>query len=306
MNEPILVIMAAGMGSRYGGLKQIDPIDKQGNLIIDFSIYDAIQAGFKKVVFIIKRKIESEFKEVIGKRIEKYIEVKYVYQEIDNLPEEYQVPQDRVKPWGTGHAILSAAEEINGPFAVINADDYYGQDAFKLIYNELIKERDQKPYPFCMVGYSLKKTMTEYGHVARGITEVSEDGFLQNIEERTHIEKRMDGIQFTPDEGETWVEIEGDRIVSMNLWGFTTDILVELKDGFEEFLDKEVKMNPLKSEFFLPSIVNTLVESEKARVKVLSTQQQWYGMTYKEDKKLVMDAIQQYKGEGKYPDNLWN
>jgi dTDP-glucose pyrophosphorylase len=304
--EPVLVIMAAGMGSRYGGLKQMDPVDEQGNLIIDFSIYDAIQAGFKKIVFIIKREIEQDFKEVIGNRISKYIDVDYVFQEVTNIPEGFEVPVDRIKPWGTGHAILSCIDKINGPFAVINADDYYGKEAFKKIYDALVSTKDDEKYRYTMIGYILGNTLTEHGHVARGVCMVSIDGKLEGIEERTHIEKRAQGAAFTEDGGNTWNSISLDSIVSMNMWGFHQSLLKELKQGFIEFFKEDMVKNPLKAEFFLPSVVGSLLEEGKATVDVLRSKDKWYGVTYKEDKEAVVSAMKDLKAKGLYPEQLWN
>ncbi len=306
MNEPILVIMAAGMGSRYGGLKQIDPIDEQGNLIIDFSIYDAINAGFKKIVFIIKKQIEADFKERIGNRIAGAVDVEYVYQELENLPEGYSVPPERVKPWGTGHAILCCKRIIDGPFAVINADDYYGKDAFRMIYDTLISTNDDNKYRYTMVGYILENTLTEHGHVARGVCEVSDTGILQTIHERTHIVKRDALAAYSEDEGETWVTIPQGSIVSMNMWGFTKSIFKELEERFLSYLNTEAVKNPLKSEYFLPFVVGELLEEDKASVQVLRSKDKWYGVTYQADKEVVVKAIKQLKEQGSYPDYLWN
>lgn len=303
--EPVLVIMAAGMGSRYGGLKQIDPIDEQGHLIIDFSIYDAIQAGFKKVIFIIKRELEEDFKEVIGNRMEQYVEVSYVYQDIENLPAGFCVPEGRVKPWGTGHAILSCIDEIDGPFAVINADDYYGREAFQKIYQKLISTKDDEKYRYTMVGYNLENTLTDHGHVARGVCTVSQDGMLEGICERTRIEKRGTGVAFTEDDGATWVSLPNDAVVSMNMWGFHQSILTELQDRFTSFLKKAVGSNPLKAEYFLPSVVGDLLREEKAIVEVLTSKDKWYGVTYKEDKEVVVKAMKELKQRGLYPEYLW-
>ena len=284
MNEPILVIMAAGMGSRYGGLKQIDPIDQEGHLIIDFSIFDAVRAGFKKVVFIIKKEIEADFKEMIGNRISQFVDVSYVYQELDTLPEGYTLPEGRIKPWGTAHAILCCLETVDAPFAVINADDYYGKDAFTAIYNYLLNVKDDDYYRYAMVGYVLENTLTENGSVARGICVVDSNNMLTNITERTRIEKTATGAAFTEDDGVTWVNIAPDSIVSMNMWGFTPSILKETKARFSSFLDASLPVNPLKCEYFLPSVVSELLTENKATVSVLTSTDRWYGVTYKEDK----------------------
>lgn len=303
--KPVLVIMAAGMGSRYGGLKQIDPIDRDGHIIIDFSIYDAIRAGFEKIVFIIKKQDEKDFKEVIGKRMEKQIQVEYVYQELSNLPNGYSVPEGRIKPFGTGHAILSCKDVVDGPFAVINADDYYGASAYKMIYDYLDSHQDDDKYRYAMVGYVLENTLTDNGHVARGVCETDENHYLTGITERTHIEKRDGGAYFTEDDGTTWHEIPEGSTVSMNLWGFSASILKELDERFEKFLKENLEKNPLKCEYFLPTVVNELLDEGKATVEVLKSLDKWYGVTYKEDKAFVMEAIQKLKDEGKYPAKLW-
>ncbi|NLL95652.1 MAG: nucleotidyltransferase [Clostridiaceae bacterium] len=305
MDKPVLVIMAAGIGSRYGGLKQIDPIDDQNHLIIDFSIYDAIKAGFEKVIFIIKREIEADFKERIGDRIEKYIQVEYVYQDPDDLPAGFKRPKGRVKPWGTGHAVLSCLGKINGPFAVINADDYYGQSAFKLIYERLANTHDDEKYRYCMVGYVIENTLTDHGHVARGVCSVGSDGYLITIKERTRIEKLNDGPAYTEDGGKTWTTIPEGSIVSMNMWGFTKSILDELNNKFAEFLKETLIKNPLKGEYFLPDVVGALLNEGKATVRVLKSLDKWYGVTYKEDKEVVVSAIARFKENGIYPEKLW-
>ena len=304
--KPVLVIMAAGMGSRYGGLKQIDPVDEKGNKIIDFSIYDAVQAGFETVVFIIKKAIEKEFKENIGDRLKDHVNVKYVYQELDRLPEGYGIPEGRVKPWGTGHAILCCQEVIDGPFAVINADDYYGRSAFQAIYDQLTRvSDDENKYQYAMVGYELYNTLTENGHVARGVCTVNEDGKLLNIHERTRIEKHGEIAEFTEDDGNSWSELSKETLVSMNLWGFTESILKELSSRFISFLDRELIQNPVKCEYFLPFVVDELLKEGKAEVSVLKSSDRWYGVTYKEDKENVVQAIGQLKQSGLYPDILW-
>lgn len=305
MNKPVLVIMAAGMGSRYGGLKQMDPIDKEGHKIIDFSIYDAKRAGFEKVVFVIKKELEKDFREIVGNPISKHMEVDYVFQCIDDIPEGYRIPEGRVKPWGTGHAVLSCMGAIDGPFAVINADDYYGVSAFKMIYEFLLQAKDEDVYHYTMVGYRLKNTVTENGYVSRGICEIDENQMLQGIVERTRIEKREGSIAYTLDEGNSYHDLSEDTVVSMNMWGFTTSILQELKKRFTLFMNEEVKNNPLKAEYFLPSVVDGLLSEKKATVKVLNSEDKWYGVTYKEDKQSVVNAITQMKQSGLYPDYLW-
>lgn len=306
MTEPVLVIMAAGMGSRYGGLKQLDPMDEQGNLIIDFSIYDAVRVGFQKIVFIIKHEIEEEFKKRIGNRIAEQVKVEYVYQEIDNIPEGYQVPAGRNKPWGTGHAILSCRGIIDGPFAVINADDYYGKQAYQMIYDSLITTSKEDHSKYYMVGYQLMNTLTENGHVARGICSMDEHNKLIGIQERVRIEKRGEQAEFTEDDGITWEAIPASSIVSMNLWGFQNNLFRELEHKFKEFLVQEASTNPLMAEYFLPSVVGELLKERKATVKVLRSKDKWYGVTYREDKETVIEAIRAFKESGIYPARLWH
>ncbi len=299
--EPVLVIMAAGMGSRYGGMKQIDPVDDRAHIIMDFSIYDAIRAGFKNVVFIIKPEIEEEFKKVIGDRISKKVNVNYVFQKIDYLPEGYLVPAGRLKPWGTGHAVLSCLGIVKGPFAVINADDYYGVAAYKDIYNFLTAAREDDQSRYAMVGYQLENTLTEHGHVARGVCEITEDGYLKDICERTRIEQYGAEARYTEDEGKTWFDIPKYSIVSMNMWGFSSGILKELEERFKSFLSKEAQQNPLKAEYFLPMVVGELIREQKVTVEVLKSEDKWYGVTYKEDKEAVVTAIAKLKEQGVYP-----
>lgn len=305
MDKPVLVIMAAGMGSRYGGLKQIDPVDGDGHIIMDFSLYDAKRAGFEKAVFIIKKENEADFKATVGSRAEKYMEVAYVYQEVTNLPEGYSVPEGRMKPWGTAHAVLSCIDEVDGPFAVINADDYYGAEAFRLIYDYLKNHPDDGKYRYAMVGYELGNTVTDNGYVARGICRLSKSGELKGVHERTRIEKRDGGIAYSEDDGATWIPVPSDATVSMNMWGFTRSILEEIREGFPAFLDEGLKSNPMKCEYFLPAVVTRLLEEDRASVAVLKSADKWYGMTYKEDKPVVVEAIQRMKDEGLYTEHLW-
>lgn len=304
MNRPKLVIMAAGMGSRYGGLKQIDPISKAGEIILDFSLYDAMMAGFEDVIFIIKKENEEDFRALIDERAGKHLNVSYAFQELDDLPEGYEVPEGRVKPWGTCHAVMSARHLIDGPFAVINADDYYGPGAFQQIYEFLENSQDTDKYDFAMVGYLLENTLTENGHVARGVCTVSKDGNLEDIVERTKIMRRDGQIMFTEDE-KTWESLPEGTIVSMNFWGFTKSMMDEMIKRFPAFLDKALKENPLKGEYFLPGVVDQLLKEGKAQVKVLKSTDKWYGVTYKEDKESVVDAIQSMKDKGLYPEVLW-
>ena len=307
MKKPVLVVMAAGMGSRYGGLKQIDPVGKHGQLIIDYSIYDARRAGFETVVFVIKHEIEDTFKSAIGDRLSKIINVKYVYQQLDDLPVGYSVPLDRVKPWGTCHAILAARTAVDGPFAVINSDDYYGPEAFREIYDYLYTHQDtEEYYSYAMVGYHLGNTVTENGHVARGICTEDANHLLQKVEEHTHIEKLGDDARYTDDEGKTWTEVPGDTIVSMNMWGFTRSFIDEALIRFPAFLDRTLAENPQKGEYFLPTVVSQLLEEHKAQVKVLRSTDKWYGVTYQQDKPVVVQAIADKTAAGLYPDNLWN
>jgi len=306
MNKPVLIIMAAGMGSRYGGLKQIDPVGNHGQPILDYSIYDARRAGFETVVFVIKHEIEDTFKSAIGDRIAKSINVKYAFQELGDLPEGYAVPEGRVKPWGTCPAILAARKVVDGPFAVINADDYYGPEAFQTIYDYLSRNPDRPDcYEFAMVGYLLGNTVTENGHVARGVCMEDDNHFLQTVTERTHIEKDGANARFTEDGGKSWSSLPGDTIVSMNMWGLTRGFIDEAEARFPAFLDKAIVENPMKSEYFLPSVVSALIDEGKARVKVLKSTDRWYGVTYQADKPVVVAAIAEKTASGLYPDNLW-
>lgn len=303
MKKPILVVMAAGMGSRYGGLKQMDPVGQNGEVILDYSVFDARRAGFETVVFIIKRAIEEQFKARIGSRIEKYMEVRYVLQELEDLPEGYSVPEDRVKPWGTGQAIAAGRGVIDAPFAVINADDYYGVDCFRQLYAYLSQPHAAQEY--CMVGYLLKNTVTENGSVARGVCAMDEQGNLTEINERTRIETYADGIHFTEDDGASWTELAPDTLVSMNMWGFQPELVDLLWNEFPAFLDEALKSNPMKGEYLLPRVVGQLLEDGKATVKVLSSADKWYGVTYHEDKAAVVAAMAEKAESGLYPSPLW-
>ena len=304
--KPVLVVMAAGMGSRYGGLKQIDPVGSCGEAILDYSVYDAHEAGFETIVIIIKEAIKQDFMETVGARLAKApVEIRYAYQELDKLPEGYSVPEGRTKPWGTSHAVLCAKEAIDGaPFAVINADDYYGKSAFKTIYDALCKAEDTDKFDYCMVGYEVGKTVTEHGSVARGVCYTDENGYLTEVIERTRIEKYDGGIHFTED-GENWVELTEDTIVSMNMWGFTPSFLEEIERGFAAFLDNAFKTNPLKGEYFLPFVVQTLLSADKATVKVETSADKWYGVTYAADKPVIVAALREKTAQGLYPDSLW-
>ncbi len=305
MSEPVLVIMAAGMGSRYGGLKQIDPVGSHGEIIIDYSLYDAFEAGFKRVVFVIKQSIEEDFRRIIGDRISGMAETHYVYQEVDVLPPDLEVPEGRIKPWGTGHAVLCAWEYIDGPFAVINADDYYGKHAFRLMYNYLKESVPVDGSHYCMVGYLLENTLTDYGHVARGVCVTSPDGRLLETVERTRVERRARLAQYTEDGGSTWVTIPKGSIVSMNLWGFSPTLMPRLADQFSRFMEEECRRDPLGAEFFLPTAVNTLIHQDQATVQVLPSPDRWYGVTYREDKPVVAKAVAEMRHSGIYPQRLW-
>ena len=300
MKNPELVIMAAGMGSRYGGLKQIDKVDQEGHIIIDYSIYDAMKAGFKDVTFIIKKEIEKDFREVIDSHLEgKDINVKYVYQEIDKIPEGFSVPESRRKPWGTAHAILCCLGTVDAPFAVINADDYYGANAFKKIYEFLKNVNDDEKYHYAMVGYRIKNTVTEQGTVSRGVCESDENSMLTKIVERTKIGTENGNIYFL--ENDEKIDLDPETLVSMNLWGFTPSYIRECVARFPEFLEKNLPINPEKCEFFLPSVVADLIAEGKADVKVLDNVDKWYGVTYKEDKAVVAKAFAEFKEQGIYP-----
>ena len=305
MKKPVLVIMAAGMGSRYGGLKQIDPVDPEGHIIMDFSIYDAQRAGFEEVVFVIRRENEQLFREAIGDRVSRKMKVKYACQELSDLPEGFQVPEGRTKPWGTGHAVLSAAAVTDGPFAVINADDYYGEQAFRLIYEYLMKMQEKDWHDrYVMVGYLLKNTLTENGSVSRGICTTSPDGYLETIVERTKIIRTPEGAAFSEDEGASWTAVDPDSIVSMNVWGFPADFMKELKERFPAFLKENLEKNPLKCEIYLPFVVNDLMKEGKARVQVLTTPDLWHGITYHQDKADFEQAVQELKNKGVYPQDF--
>ncbi len=305
MKKPILLVMAAGMGSRYGGLKQIDPVGKNGEIIMDYSVFDALKAGFDKVVFVIKEENLQDFKEAIGDRVSKYIKVEYAYQDLSDLPSGYTIPEGRVKPWGTGHAVLAARKLIDAPFAAINADDYYGAEAFAKIANQLGKMSDSDIMQICMVGYKLKNTLSENGHVSRGVCDTDSEDNLIKITERTQIE-RVNGIpSYTENGGETWVDMTDETIVSMNMWGFPVEFMAKLEADFVNFLENDVPKNPMKSEYFLPFVVNDLLEEKGATVKVLKSDDKWYGVTYKEDKEAVVKAMADLVDSGVYENPLW-
>lgn len=297
-----LVVMAAGLGSRYGGLKQIAPVDPNGHILMDYSIYDALRAGFDRVVCIIKPEMREDFYEVIGHRLEKHVEVRYAYQRLDNLPAGYSVPEGRTKPWGTAHALLCAKEQIDAPFAVINADDFYGRDAFAAIAAFLREKHGAGEH--AMVGYRIENTLTENGHVARGVCETDENGFLRGVTERTHIEPREGGAAFTED-GEHFTFVPAGTIVSMNLWGFQPGVMEEIDRRFAPWLDETLPVNLLKGEYFLPLIPNALIHEGKGSVRVLSTHEKWYGVTYHDDMPKLQAALAGMRADGVYPEGLW-
>ncbi|MEP3838496.1 MAG: sugar phosphate nucleotidyltransferase [Algibacter sp.] len=300
MDKPTLVILAAGMGSRYGGLKQIDSFTPEGDTIIDFSLHDALKAGFGKFVFIIRKSFEKEFKEIFNKKLKGRAEVVYVFQELDSVPEKYINP-DRTKPWGTGHALLMAKEVIKENFAIINADDFYGAEAFETMA-ESLKAMDKNSYKFSMIAYLLENTVSNYGFVSRGECQVTDKGYLLNVTERTHIEKIADKLYRKGEKGEM-LPINKDTVVSMNFWGFTPKCFEFGGELFKAFL--EANKENLKSEFYLPSIVNEILKSNKACVEVLKSKAKWFGVTYKEDKEIVEKAIVNLKEQGVYPKKLW-
>lgn len=297
-----LVVMAAGLGSRYGGLKQIAPVDPNGHILMDYSIYDALRAGFDRVVCIIKPEMREDFYEVIGHRLEKHVGVRYAYQRLDNLPAGYSVPEGRTKPWGTAHALLCAKEQIDAPFAVINADDFYGRDAFAAIAAFLREKHGAGEH--AMVGYRIENTLTENGHVARGVCKTDENGFLRGVTERTHIEPREGGAAFTED-GEHFTFVPAGTIVSMNLWGFQPGVMEEIDRRFAPWLDETLPVNPLKGEYFLPLIPNALIHEGKGSVRVLSTHEKWYGVTYHDDMPKLQAALAGMRADGVYPEGLW-
>lgn len=303
MQKPALVVMAAGMGSRYGGLKQIDPVGRHGEIIMDYSLYDALEAGFEKVVFIINRRIEKDFYDVVGRRAEKHMEVRYVFQQPDAmLPAGFTVPEGREKPWGTAHALLCCKNDVNEPFAAINADDYYGKRAFSVLYDYLKNAKDGDKADFSMVGYLAKNTLTEHGSVARGVCEVDQKGELVNIVERLKIYKTPEGPAYTEDDGKTFVHFPEDNLVSMNFFGFTPALFPALEARFPAFLTEAIEKNPLKGEFLIPQEVGRMLQAGKASVRVLSSPDRWYGVTYREDKPEVMQALNDLTDAGAYPD----
>ncbi|MBQ4155264.1 MAG: NTP transferase domain-containing protein [Clostridia bacterium] len=302
--KPTLVIMAAGMGSRFGGLKQLTPVGPNGQMIIDYSVYDAHKAGFQKFVFVIKKQIEKEFKELIGNRLSKKYDVEYVFQELDKLPDGFSVPEGREKPWGTGHAILCCKDVVKEPFMVINADDFYGAESYKILADFLKQEQKGNKMKFAMAAYILKNTLTENGSVSRGVASVDENNKLVSLVERTHIEIIDGKPMFSEDGGKTFEKIDENTPVSMNAWGFSKDMLCHLEDLFIDFLNTTEKENPLKAEFYLPFAVNDMMEKGIAETTVAKTNDKWYGMTYIADKDDVVKAIADMTEKGIYPEKM--
>jgi hypothetical protein len=296
--------MAAGLGSRYGGLKQMEPINRKGEIIIDFALYDAMLAGFKKVVFIIKREMEADFRELIEGKAGRYLETEYVFQDINDLPEGYALPTGRTKPWGTCHAVMTCRGAVKGNFAVINADDYYGPGAFQIMYDYLEKMEDTGgKYEFAMIGYPLLNTLTEHGSVARGVCELDDNGYLTSIVERKKVFRQDGRVVFQ--EGPKCMPLAEDSFVSMNFWGFSPGMMAEMAERFPIFLEGLTETDELTAEYLLPSTVDQLIQCGKARVRMLKTTDSWHGVTYKEDKQYVVDALQSYKDKGLYPERLW-
>ncbi len=296
--------MAAGMGSRYGGLKQMDSMDEQGHRIIDFSIYAAKEAGFEKVVFIIKHAIEDDFKELVGAPISRHMEVEYVFQELDKIPEGFSIPDGRTKPWGTTHAISCCKDVVDGPFMVINADDYYGKEGYKIMYDFLTNTADSES-EYAMVAYELGKTLTEKGSVTRGVCKTDDSGFLKDIVEQKTIIMTETGAAYSEDDGATFKDIDPKTPVSMNMWGFKKGLFAELDEAFLRFMKEDVAGNPLKAEALLPSDIDRIIKAGKATVKVLTSGDRWFGVTYQEDKPYVVENIKALKDAGEYPEKLW-
>lgn len=303
MEKPVLVILAAGMGSRYGGLKQMDPVDEEGHKIIDFSIYDAKNAGFEKVVFIIKREMEADFKELVGEPISRHMEVEYVFQEITDVPEGFEIPEGRVKPWGTTHAIMRCKDVVKGPFMVINSDDYYGKSGYKVMY-DFLSSTAEEDYSYAMVAYELGKTLTEKGSVTRGVCNKDDNGNLSHIVETKNLVKNGDGAAIAEEDG-SLTPIGIDTPVSMNMWGFKATLFEEFDKALDTFFKEKVVANPQKAECLIPTEVDVLIKSGKATVKALSSADKWFGVTYKEDKPFVVESIKKLKEAGQYPKILW-
>ena len=306
MEKPVLVVLAAGIGSRYGGLKQLDSVGGHGQCLIDYSLYDARRAGFETVIFVIKRELETDFREMVGDRVSRGMEVRYAFQSTEDLTEEVDLPPRRFKPLGTTHAVLAARELIHGPFAVINADDYYGPEAFRVIYDYLAHHTDRPDcFQYAMVGYHLGKTLSDHGGVTRGICRTNQDGLLENIVEQQDIHKDGDGGRFTPDEGLDWVSLSGDTLVSMNFWGFQHSFLEEAEARFPLLLRRALSHHPENGEVQLPVMVADMLDRGRAQVRVLSSGEKWFGVTYREDKPYVVAALREKTEQGQYPDDLW-
>ncbi|HHV41536.1 MAG TPA: nucleotidyltransferase [Clostridiaceae bacterium] len=304
MSKPILVIMAAGMGSRYGGLKQIEPVGPNGEIILDYSVFDAVRAGFERVIFIIKREMQDTFEARIDQKMKESIEINYAFQELRAVPDFFTIPDQREKPWGTGHAVMSAREYIDGPFAVINADDYYGTEAFALMYTYLNCE-DRADNEYAMCTWKLANTLSDHGHVSRGICSLSATGCLQEIVETKEIYKTDFGGKYSTDGGKSWTKLPANTPVSMNFWGVSASFLDELDRRFPVFLRDDVKNDPLKAEFLLPEIIDACIKEGKVNVFAMPVSDRWYGMTYREDKTLIMSALADLTEQGLYPDKLW-
>ena len=305
MTAPTLIIMAAGIGSRYGGLKQVDPIGPNGEIIIDYSVYDALQAGFEKIVFVIRKDLEEAFREKIGRQVEARAETHYVFQDVRDVPPGISIPAERSKPWGTGHAVLSCKAVVHEPFAVINADDFYGRSAFDAMAGQLRQAQDQPGiYDYSMVGYVLRNTLSDFGSVARGVCTIDANSNLVEVNERTRIERDGVDARFT-ENGELWVNLPGDAIVSMNFWGFTPSFFKELEAQFPRFFAQNAA-NLLKAEFFLPTVVNSLLQAGLARVRVLPVNERWFGVTNKADRVFVQQALREQVEQGIYPQALWS
>ncbi len=300
--KPSLLILAAGMGSRYGSLKQIDAVGPSGEAIIDYSIYDAIRAGFEKVTFIIRKSIEKDFREVFGEKLKGKIETDFVFQELDMVPDGVKYSPDRVKPWGTAHAVWVAKNFIREPFVAINADDFYGAGSYQAMADYLTGQSGTEKDKYCMMGYQIQHTLSDFGSVSRGVCDSADEDYLKSVVERPEIERKGDRIYFL-DENEEKVEMQGDELVSMNIWGFTPGVFEHIESAFSEFMDANA--SKLKSELYIPAVVNDLVERNTASVKILPALDQWFGVTYKEDKPLAVDYIERLIEKGVYPDNLW-
>jgi len=299
--EMTLVVLAAGIGSRYGGLKQIEAVGPHGAIVIEYSVYDAIRAGFDRVVCVVRRDIEKDFRSIVSSRFEKRIPVDYVFQDAEDLPPGYSVPTDRKKPWGTGHAVLACRDKVKGPFAVINADDFYGRRSYEAL-GGFLKGISPESTNYSMVGFTLRNTLSEHGHVARGVSEVDGMGRLRRVVERTQIEKTEGGARYADGQG-GWSSLTGEEVVSMNMWGLMPSLFGHLQREFPKFLQNNVG-NP-KAEFFLPTVVDGLVGEGKASVQVLSTPEPWFGVTYPQDKAVVVEGLRRLVEKGVYPEKLW-